>query len=103
MQIDAVKHDVRMLEAGFEAFTGRNDRDLVAVERIKHHKRARNDRYPQYGLAQAEPLEHMEHVGAELDAVADRAKLGRRFQNPYAIAALPKCQRSRKPADATAD
>ena len=41
----------------------------------------------------AEPIEDVKHIGAELDAVADRAELRRALQHPHAIAALRQPER----------
>src|ERR1700691_1296507 len=54
-------------------------------------------------LAQPEAIEHMENVGAELNAVANGAELRRAFKDTNGAAALCQGQRRGKPAKSAAD
>ena len=86
MQVDAVDDDVGMLEARAERRAGR-DR---APARRRSRRRASARRAAQSALsmhrvAQAEAVEHVEDIGAELDAVADGAELRRAFEHALAM------------------
>ena len=98
MHIDAVQHDVRIFEARAERRPGRYAEQFLAVKRVHQQQRLRKvgDRLDLF--AQPEPVEHMENVGAKLNAVADGAELRRAFEDANGAAALRQGQRRGQPA-----
>ena len=103
MQIDAVNDDVGIFEARAKRRPGRNSHQLLAVERVQHQNGRRRIRNGQHLIDQAEAVEHMEDVGAELDAVADGAEFRRAFEHARGPSAPRQCQRRREPAEPAAD
>jgi hypothetical protein len=95
MQIDAVYHDIGVLESRYKRDTGRDTRDDFAVDRVDHQHRLGHDRLLQHRVADAEAVEHGKDIGAELDAVADDPELRRLFEHPHTPAFSPKRQRDR--------
>ena len=68
-----------------------------AIDRVDHQHGFGDDRFPQHGVADAELIEHGEGIGAELDAVADHAELGRLFEQAHREALARQRQRDRAP------
>jgi hypothetical protein len=71
MQVDAMDHDIGLAEALKKGLAGRNAGYHAAVDPVIHHQRLRPQRFRQHCVGYAQPVEHPEHVGAELDAEAD--------------------------------
>src|SRR6476646_7685642 len=74
MQVDPMQDDIGIFESLFERGSGRNTHDHAAVDGVEHGDRIRDDRLLEHGLTDAETIEHMKYVGAELDAVTDCTK-----------------------------
>ena len=103
MQIDAMNDDVGIFKARAERGTGRDAHQLLAGERVHHQNASRRIRDRQHLLAQAEAVEDVKDVGAELDAVADGAELRRAFEHARRPAAARQSERRREPAEPAAD
>ena len=78
VQVDAVDDDVGMLEPRVERRAGRDARRSRWPSSAVEHQHGLGAEVGllQHRVADAEPVEHREDVGAELDAVADDAELG---------------------------
>ncbi len=98
MHVDAMHDDVRIFEACAERRPGRDAEQILAVERIHQQQRLRKigDRF--HLLAETETIEDVENVRAELDAVADGAKLRRALEYANGAAALRQRERRREAA-----
>ena len=82
MHVDAMHDDVGMFEAGAKrGAAGGNAHQFLAAQRIQHQHRRRRIGDSHHLLGQAEAIEHMKDVGAELDAVADGAEFGCAFEH----------------------
>ena len=103
MQIDAMNDDVWMGETGAERRPGRDARHLCAAERVEHEQCGRRIRRLAHRLADAEAVEDVEDIGAELDAVTDRAEFRRAFEHARAPATLRQGERRREPAEPAAN
>ena len=103
VQVDAVDDDVGVLEPPAERRTGRHAHQLVAGEGIAHQHRWRAVGLLHHRGGDADAVEHVEDVGAELDAIADGAEFGRAFEHPACNAALRERQRGGQPAKPAAD
>ena len=103
VQVDAMDDDVGPLEPALEALAGRDADDLAAVSRVDHQHRLGADRLRQHRISHAEPVEHREDVGAELDAVADDAELLRLLEHAHGIALAAERERSRRASQSAAD
>ena len=75
MQIDAMNDDVRVFEPGAKRSAGRNADQLLAGQRIDHQNRRRRIGHGQNLLHQAQAIQDVKNIWAELDAVADGAEL----------------------------
>ena len=92
-----------MMEFLAERVAERNARDFLAGDRIHHDQIVGKHRERADRLDQAEPLEHPEHVGAELDAGADLLELGRLLDDLRRDTLARQRQSRGQPADAAAD
>jgi hypothetical protein len=103
MQIDAMNHDIRLVEAPDKRLAGRNARDHAAIDPVVHHHRLRPQRFRKHRIRDAEPVEHPEHVGAELNAVTDDAEFLGLLQHQHVEALAPERQRGHGAAKPAAD
>src|SRR5262249_13437257 len=83
VQVDAVHDDIGIFETAAERFTRWDAHDFLAIERVEHHDRGRLDRLGEHGFAQSQPLEHVEHIGPQLNAVADRTEFRSFFEHAH--------------------
>ena len=81
MQIGAMDERIGIMEFLAERVAERNARDFLAGDRVHHHQLIGKHGERADRLGQAEPLEHPEHVGAELDAGADLVEFGRLLED----------------------
>ncbi len=95
--------DVGMLEARAERRAGRNAHQLVAGEGVAHQHGGRAIGLLHHRGGDADAVEHMEDVGAELDAVADGAELGRALEHTARQPVPGERKRGGEPAEPTAD
>src|SRR6185369_4576271 len=77
MDVGAVGHRIRLAEAGHELAFERNARDQLAGEGVAHFLGGRAVRVGEDGVLEADLLQCAEDIGAELNAGADLAELGR--------------------------
>ena len=101
----AVGHRIGLLEA-FARKRGSSSGMRVtqlAGERAAHLHGRRPMGVGEHRVLEAEPVERAEDVGAELDAGADLAELGRLFEHPHReTLARASAYAAAKPADAAA-
>src|SRR5271157_392444 len=93
MQVGAVHHGVRVAEICAERGVERHVDDLLGAETVHQPKLIDIDRYRARRVADAEIVEGMESVWADLDTRADLAEFWRRFQNNGADAVACKTGR----------
>jgi hypothetical protein len=67
-----------------------------------YQHRIGNDGAAQHRSGDAQPLEHREHVRAELDPVTDHAEFGRALDQLHPEPGVRERQRGRRAADAAA-
>jgi hypothetical protein len=103
MEVDAVDDDIGVLEAGAERHAGRDPRHLLAIEGVEHEDGGRLIRHAHDVGRNAQLFEHVEDVGPELDAIADRTEVGRAFEHLHRDVAAGQRQRRGKPAETAAD
>src|SRR6476660_9923115 len=102
MQVDPMQDDIGIFESLFERGSGRNTHDHAAVDGVEHGDRIRDDRLLEHGLTDAETIEHMKYVGAELDAVTDCTKFRCFFENLDRPSLSANCKGGCKAADTAA-
>ena len=83
MEIDPVNDQIRVPEPRPERGSERNARNLLARIGIDHQAGIRKITLRQHRRGHAQPVEHGNYVGAELDPVADGAEFRRLFKNAH--------------------
>ena len=102
VQIAAMHDGVGIAEAGAKPVAEIDVADLAVGQRIHQPQPIDIDRHAARRLADAEPVETVEGVGAELDAGANLAEAARLLQHLRGDALLGERQRRRESADAAA-
>ena len=102
VQIDAVDDDIGIVKARAKRRTRRDPRYFVAVERVEHQESGRKVGLCKHARAHPDAIEHVEHIGPELDAKADRPKRRCAFEDAYAVPVARQGQRGGEPAKSTA-
>ena len=102
MQIDPMNDDVGVPETGPERSAERKARDLLARIGIDHQAGIRHIALVENRIRDTQPIEHRNHIGAELDAIPDGAEFGRLFENAHAPAGAAQGERGGQPAKAAA-
>ena len=103
MQVDAVNVDVGMLEALLDIGAGIDAHNFLAAIGIEPYRCRRKMRLALDRIADAEPVEHVKDVRAELNAVADGAEFLRLLEYADAHALAAERQRGRQSAKPAAD
>ena len=103
VDVGAVYDGVRIAVARAEHLRDRDARDLAAVDRVHHHQLVDVDGAVARVGANAQVVERVERVGAQLDARAQLAQCRRLLQQRHAHADARERQRRREAADAAAD
>ena len=93
---------IGVLEALAERLVERDGGDVLAGHGVHQAQLVDVDRHLAGLVADAEVVEGVEGVGAELDAGADLAELGRALEHEAAVALPGQAQRGRQAADAAA-
>ncbi len=94
--------DVGMPEAFPKRRSERKARDFLARIGVQHHAGLRHIGVVENLGGDAQPIEHRNHIGAELHAVADGAELGRLLQDADAASGAAQCKRRGQSAEAAA-
>jgi len=102
VHVDAVDHRVGVAEALDEGLAGGNLADLVLVEGVVHHHVVGIDRAAARLVADAQGVEGVEGVGAELDTGADLADLSGLFEDLHPEALAHEGEGGGEAADAAA-
>ena len=102
MQIGPVNHGIGIAEAGPKGIVQRNAGDFLPVHGVHEAQVVDIDGLSARFVADAEIVERVEGIGAELDAGADLPQFGRAFQNDGTEAFPGQAQRGRQAADAAA-
>ncbi len=84
--------DVGVPEALPEGRAERNARDLLARIGVDHQAGIRHIGLVENRGGDAQPIEHRNHIGAELDAIADGAELRRLLENVHVAAGAAQCE-----------
>jgi hypothetical protein len=100
VQVDPVNDDVGVPETGPERSAERKARDLLARIGVDHQAGIRHIALVENRISNTKPIEHRNHVGAELDAIADGAEFRRLFENTHAPAGAAQGERGGQPAEA---
>ncbi len=103
VQIGAVGDRVSVAEALAKIAGQRHAGDFRAAMAVHHDEILDEHRLVGNPFAQAEPVEHAEDIGAELDAGADFAEARRLFEDARGHPLARQRQRRGQPADAAAD
>jgi hypothetical protein len=102
VQVAAMHDRIRILEARPERLAEVDAGDFLGAERVHQAQRVDINRHVPRRLADAEIVEGVERIGAELDAGADLAERRRLFEHENAMAFLGEPERGREAADAAA-
>ena len=103
MQVGTVDDAVRILVAlAVDIAAHRDARHLVAGDGVAHDQALGQERHGAHGIRESHPVEHLEHVGAELDAGADLAEFRRLLEHVGRPPVGRERQRGSETADAAA-
>src|SRR5882762_2273307 len=103
MEVDAVDNAVGMLVAGAKCGTADgNARELGARRAVAHDQKLREEGERADRVVDSQALEHLERVGADLDAGTDLAELRSLLEHVAREALLRQRQRRGEAADAAA-
>ena len=102
VQVAAMDHGIGIAVARAERLAEIDVADLAVGQRVHQPELVDIDRHLARGLADAQAIEAVEGVGAELDAGADLAELRGLLQHQRRDVLLRQRQRGRQAADAAA-
>jgi hypothetical protein len=103
VQVDPMDDDIRMPKALPERCAERNACDFLARMGVHHYACIRHIALFENRGGDAQPIKHRHYIGAELNAIADGAELGRLFENAHAAPGAAQCERGGQSAETAAD